>query len=130
MKSRIDTIIEKFNTRGLSMLSAIILIISGIYMCFHDLKATGKIDLKTTFVEGQIETGSLGLMAMFLGVFIILVLNYRSQPFKGQEVELIVNGNQIKTKGLSYRKLKELVSATTNDSVENVTHNKALKSDS
>jgi hypothetical protein len=129
MKSRIDIIIEKFNTRGLSMLSAMILIISGIYMCFHDLKATGKIDLKTTFVEGQIETGSLGLMAMFLGVFIILALNYRSQPFKGQEVELVVNGNQIKTKGLSYRKLKELISATTSDGVVQITHNKQINKD-
>lgn len=129
MRTRIDTIIEKINTRGLSMLAALIMIAGGIYMCIKEITTTGKIDLKTAFLEGQIETGSLGLMSMFLGVVVILALNYRSQPYKGQEVELVLDGTEVKAKGLSYRKLQEIVSAVNNGSSQVQSHDKQSHSD-
>jgi hypothetical protein len=98
-------------------------------MCFEDLRVNGKIDLKTALVEGQIETGSLGLMVMFLGAIVILVLNYKSQPFKGQEIQISINGNQITGKGLSYRKLKEIVAVATDKEPEGDTHNQANSDD-
>ena len=128
-ESYIYLILNRINIRALSMLAALIMILGGVYMCFEDLMANGKIDLKTAIFEGQIETGSLGLMAMFLGVTVILVLNYRSQPYKGQEVQININGNQITTKGLSYRKLKEIVSIATNKGPEIETHNNANSAD-
>ena len=130
-ESRIDIILNKMNTRAFSMLAALIMILGGIYMCFEDLRVNGKIDLKTALVEGQIETGSLGLMVMFLGAIVILVLNYKSQPFKGQEVQISINGNQITGKGLSYRKLKEIVAVATDKEPEGETetHNQANSAD-
>ena len=105
-------LIDKINTRAISSLSAFILICSGIYMCFEGLSATGIIDLNTTLISGKIETGSLGLLAMLLGVVIILFINLR-KPYEGQKIKITVNGNEIIGEGLSYRKLRELVQATT-----------------
>ena len=95
-------------------------------MCIRGLAATGSIDLKSAVFEGKIETGSLGLLAMFLGVVIVLVMNLRS-PFKGQEVRLVVNGNKISAKGMSYRKLQELVRAASgNESQESAQERNAV----
>jgi hypothetical protein len=101
-------LLEKLNTRAFSMLCAIILICSGAYMCFIDLNVKGVIDIKSTIVEGKIETGSLGLMAMFLGVIIVLSLNL-NKPYKGQEIKIVTNGHEVTGTGLSYRKMRELV---------------------
>lgn len=100
-------------------------------MCFKDLKTTGKINIKAAFVDGQVETGSLGLASMFLGVIVILILNhrsepYRSEPYKGQEIEININGNNITAKGLSYRKLKEIVAIASVNSAATEKHNKQL----
>jgi uncharacterized membrane protein YgaE (UPF0421/DUF939 family) len=92
------------------MLCSFVLICSGVYMCIRGLAATGSIGIKSAVFEGKIETGSLGLLAIFLGVVIVLVMNLRS-PFRGQEIRLVVNGNEISAKGISYRKLQELVRA-------------------
>lgn len=126
-----EIFLNKINTRACSMLAALIMILGGVYMCFKDLTANGKIDLKAAVLQGQIETGSLGIMAMFWGVIVILVLNYRSQPYKGQEVQININGSQITAKGLSYRKLKEIVSVATNKELESEIqpHNKAKSAD-
>ena len=119
MESIINRLIDKLSIRAFSMLAALILIVGGIYMCFEGLQAKGKIDLQTALVEGQIETGSLGLMAMFLGVIIVLSLNLFGQRFKGQEVHIIKNGNTFVGKGLSYRKMKEIVDSTDSNASKN-----------
>lgn len=111
----LNRIIDKFHTRSFSMLAALIMIISGIFMCFKDLKATGVINIKAAFIDGQIETGSLGLLTMFLGVITILILNISTNKYKGQELSVTINGKTIKGKGLSYRKVKELLSVGKND---------------
>jgi len=127
----IDNWRAKLNTRAGSMLGALILLCSGVYMCFSDLSAKGAIDLKAAFIEGKIETGSLGLMTIFFGVVIILALNL-NKPYKDQEVKLIINGNEISGKGLSYRKLKELINSasfTEDVSVEQKSPNKVNPDD-
>lgn len=123
----IDEILHKMNVRSFSMIASLILIVGGIYMCFHDLVSNGKIDIKAVFVDGQIETGSLGLMAMFLGVIIVLALNYRGQPYKGQEVNINLNGNEISTKGLSYRKLRDIIKAASNEPIDSKSNNEFLE---
>jgi hypothetical protein len=106
----IQYFLSKLNTRAGSVLCAFVLICAGIYMCFSGLTATGSIDLKAALFEGQVKTGSLGILSMFLGVVIILTLNVTgTKPYDGQEIKLIVNGSEIVGKGLSFRKLRELV---------------------
>jgi hypothetical protein len=107
----------KLNVRAFSVLCALILICAGAYMCFKDLSATGTIDIKAAFMQGKIETGSLGIMAMFLGVLIVLALNL-NKPYKGQEIRIVINGHEITGKGLSYRKMRELVAAATQKAPE------------
>ena len=87
-------------------------------MCFQDLTSTGTIDIKATFVQGKVETGSLGIMAMFLGVLIVLALNL-NKPYKGQKIKIVINGHEITGKGLSYRKMRELIAAVTEKDPEN-----------
>lgn len=114
----IKHVLSRLNTRAASMLCAFVLIGGGIYMCFAGLSAAGSIDLKAVFVEGKIQTGSLGLLAMFLGVVIVLALNHHRYPYLGEEIKLVINGNEIVGKHLSYRKMRELVQVAIASSVE------------
>jgi hypothetical protein len=77
-------------------------------MCLAGLSASGSINVKAAVLEGKIETGSLGLLAMFLGALIVLAMNIR---YGSQEIKLSVNGNEITGRGLSYRQMRELVEA-------------------
>jgi len=106
----ISYVLAKLNTRSASMLCAVVLVCGGICMCFADLTSKGSIDLKAAILEGNVETGSLGIMAMFLGVVIVLALNL-TRPYSGQEVKLVINGNEITGTGLSYRKMHDLIQA-------------------
>lgn len=110
MNSFFYKFIDKLNVKSFTILSSLILIIGGLVLCLKDLRVNGSINIKTALVEGQIETGSLGLMIIFLGVFVLIIVNLKKTiiPFDNQVVELTINGNKIKTKGLSYRKLKEI----------------------
>lgn len=115
LQRSIDTILAKLNTRAASLLCAFVLICSGVYMCRAGLSANGSIDLSTTLLKGKIETGSLGLMALFLGVFIVVTLNLdRLRPkgrYAGEEIKLTINGKTVVGKGLSYNKMRELLRA-------------------
>lgn len=104
-----DFLKNKLHTRSLSTLSAVSLILGGLIMCAKDMAVDGQINIKTAFVEGTIETGSLGLMVIFIGLIIIIGLNFDSKPYKGQEFELEVDGIKLKGKGLSQHKIKDLV---------------------
>lgn len=116
MNELIDDLLVKLNTRAVSMLCALVLICSGVYMCISDITSTGSINIKAAFVEGRIESGSLGLMAMFLGVLVVLAVNLH-KPFKDQEIKLTLNGNEVVGKGLSFRKMKEIVNAASSADV-------------
>jgi len=104
-----ELLFEKINTRSLSMTAALLMICSGIYMCIIGLSEKGVIDLKTAFIEGKIETGSLGLMVMFLGIVVILALLIRRHPHQGEEINFIISDNTVSTKNLSYRKVEKIL---------------------
>jgi hypothetical protein len=105
-----DVLLTKINVKLGATLSGFLLIGGGMYMCFTRLSANGSIDLKAVFVEGKIQTGSLGLFTIFLGTVVILAVALSSaKPFEGQEVKLVINGNEITGKCLSYGKLRELL---------------------
>ena len=93
------------------MISALVLIISGVVMCAKDMSVDGKINVKSAFIEGSLETGSLGLLVIFVGFIIIIALNFDTKPYKGQEFELDVEGIKFKGKGLSQHKIKDLIEA-------------------
>lgn len=116
--SVIDKILLKITVRSFSIIGALILIISGIYMCLNDLAGTGRIDVKAVFIDGQIETGSLGLMTIFLATIIILALNYGNRPRKGEKVTIRKGDFEITTNDLSYRKLSEIIAYALNASKE------------
>jgi hypothetical protein len=115
-----EKLLAKINARACSMACAIVLICGGMYMCFSGLIATGSIDLKTAIFEGRIQTGSLGLFSMFLGVLIVITLNL-GKPYGGQVIKLNINGNEVVGKGLSFRKVRELVQAAADRSDANGT---------
>lgn len=109
--SLINFIKDKIHSRSISMISALILIVSGVVMCAKDMAVDGSINVKSAFIEGALETGSLGLMVIFVGLIIIIGLNFDTKPYKGQEIELEFDGIKLKGKGLSQHKIKELIEA-------------------
>ena len=47
--------------------------IRGIILMISDVKATGKINITTNLVSGQIESGSAGLLLLFFSFFLVLI---------------------------------------------------------
>ncbi len=109
-KSALEPILAKIHTRSVSVLTAFLMVLSGIYMCIQGIKDKGLINIKSSIVEGTIETGSLGLLIMFLGVVIIIAALKRVHPHEGEEIHLVVDGNEVKMKNLSKRKVDEIIS--------------------
>lgn len=109
-QSLFDKLIQKIHCRSIIVLTAFILIISGIYLCTKNISQGGSINLKTTILEGNIETGSLGLLVIFLGAFIIIIISFTLSPgAKREEIELTKGKNKIIGKNLSYRKIKDIL---------------------
>ena len=108
-KSLIGHVLDKLHTRSVSLIIALVMVISGIYMCTKGIVEKGSINLKSSVVEGTIETGSLGLLVMFLGVIIILAALRRVHPHEGEEISVTIDGNEIKMKNLSKRKVDEVL---------------------
>ena len=65
-------IFSKINVKSGLLLVSLFLFISGISMCYSGLESTGSIDIKTSYMEGKLDTGSLGLLVIFLGVTVSL----------------------------------------------------------
>ena len=58
--SVVEKLLQKIHTRSVSVFAAIVMIIAGIYMCLNNIANQGSIDIKSSFIEGKIQTGSLG----------------------------------------------------------------------
>ena len=57
--------------------------IGGVFLMLANVKATGKINISSNLVSGQIESGSAGLLLLFFAFFLILVpaiFSGRHQP--------------------------------------------------
>jgi len=80
-------IISKLNVKSALLFLTFLLFSAGIYMCFLELQSTGTIDIKSTFVEGKITTGSVGLLVIFLGIPVALAAMKIS--LQGKTVEII-----------------------------------------
>ena len=50
--------------------------VGGILMMIADVKATGKINISTNLVSGQIESGSAGLLLLFFAFFLVLIPSF------------------------------------------------------
>ena len=66
----IDTVFsflsKKVNVRGISMLIALVIAISGSVMIYKGIKDEGAIDIKSPFVSGQLRSGFVGVVLIFL----------------------------------------------------------------
>lgn len=82
--------VTKLNVKSALIFISLVLSISGIYMCFLELEATGAIDIKSAIFEGKINTGSLGLLVIFLS----LPVAFASKKISLQEKHVeIVHGD-------------------------------------
>ncbi|WCT13073.1 hypothetical protein [Mucilaginibacter jinjuensis] len=61
--------------RTMSTATGIILIIGGIFLLYKRINATGTVDIKSAIFNGKIESGSAGLITVFLGITIMLLSN-------------------------------------------------------
>ncbi|MBN2715963.1 MAG: hypothetical protein JXX14_08905 [Deltaproteobacteria bacterium] len=109
-QNTIELVLAKINVRAFAALGGLILIIGGIFMCMSGLSATGVIDLRSAIVEGKIETGSIGLMSMFLGVILMMVLNIKWRRSAGPEpIKISIEGDKIECEGFSHSKLAKVL---------------------
>ena len=72
-----ETLLEKLNVRSGSLALAGLMVVGGIAMALMGLRDDGQVDLRTPFLTGQLKTGSLGVLVMFLGFSVTLCVIFR-----------------------------------------------------
>lgn len=78
----------------IAQLSGILFGIGGIALMVAGVKATGKINISSNFISGEIESGSAGLLLLFLSFFLIVIPSLRTK-YVGVQTE---NKNETKSK--------------------------------
>jgi len=63
----------------IAQLSGILFGIGGIVLMVAGVKATGKINISSNFISGEIESGSAGLLLLFLSFFLIVIPSLRTK---------------------------------------------------
>jgi TRAP-type C4-dicarboxylate transport system permease small subunit len=104
MKGVLMYVLSRFTWRAASFFIAFLLVSAGIVMCWAGLKEAGQIDLATPVVTGKIATGSLGLLVVFVGVFLALVTVIRRR----ERIEFSIRGRKVVFENVSYRKIEEV----------------------
>jgi len=66
-----NSIIDRFNLKSATIFFAFILTVAGILMIINDIKDKGIIDIKSAVLSGKLETGSVGLILIFLSVVVV-----------------------------------------------------------
>ena len=103
--------IEKINVKSVSLGIALFLMGAGVYMCLSEIAHIGCIDIKSAVLSGKIQTGSLGLLVIFLGTAIVLTVIKKSgimQERQGEKIELVIGDRRIICENLSFRKVQEI----------------------
>lgn len=59
---------DKLNVKSGLLTISLVLCVAGLLMCFSGLQANGSIDVKSAILEGKINTGSLGLLVIFISL--------------------------------------------------------------
>ena len=104
-----EQLLGKVHTRSVGVAIALLMIVCGIYMCVEGIREHGVIDLVIAFIEGHLETGSLGLLVMFLGVCIIALVLERVHPHTGEEISIKIDGVEICVKNLANGRMADLL---------------------
>jgi hypothetical protein len=85
----------------IAQISGIIFGIGGILLMIADVKTTGKINITSNLVSGQIESGSAGLLLLFFSFFLILIPAISGKNIQSTEKNKKVNKNNQVNKGLT-----------------------------
>jgi len=59
--------------RGISTILGCFIATVGMIATFLDIKGQGFIDIKSPFISGQVSSGHIGVILLFLGVFLTTV---------------------------------------------------------
>jgi F0F1-type ATP synthase assembly protein I len=62
----------------IAQFAGIVFGIGGIALMMSGIKATGKINISTNIISGEIESGSAGLLLLFFSFFLIVIPSFRS----------------------------------------------------
>ena len=82
--------------KTIAMCVAATMCLAGIVMVCLGLKDTGTINVQTAFLEGKLETGSVGITLIFLAIIIMLACFF----FRYKDtIEIEAGRLKIKTKG-------------------------------
>jgi hypothetical protein len=67
--------------RLIALIAGIGFFISGIVLMWMGISATGSLDIQSVLISGKIQTGSAGLIIIFLATFIIIFATVGSDRF-------------------------------------------------
>jgi hypothetical protein len=68
-----EWIIRRINGRSIAFVVSLLTTICGIVMIFMDIKDQGFIDIKSSLVSGNLQTGFVGVTLLFFGCIISIV---------------------------------------------------------
>jgi len=117
-----ESILDRINVKSVSLLVAILMIMSGIFMIMLGIKDDGFVDIKSALVNGQIKSGFVGVILVFFGTLIVMTT---LMTRRGLHKVTIKNGkNTINWEGpvTSVKSLKE-VSAFLGNGLTQITNN-------
>lgn len=87
----LENVIQRIETKALALLLALVLAIAGIAMIYSALRDDGVIHLRAALIEGELKTGSVGVLVLFLSTVITLSCIWR--PAKPHTFE-VTHGNR------------------------------------
>ena len=80
MKDRFTQVLAKLNLTSAALLVSLAMMGCGTLMCLSGIRDEGSINLKASFLEGNLQTGSLGLVVIFVGAFLAMFSLARARP--------------------------------------------------
>lgn len=107
--------------KTIAVCTAAAMAVAGLVMIFIGTKGEGSIDLKAPFLEGKLQSGSVGILLIFFSIFIIvgcLFFRYKDKiEIKVGDVEMKVDGflGEDRLKCLT-EQIRELSKETHNES--------------
>lgn len=80
--------------RSLSTYCGMLTIIVGVVLILNGVSGESTIDIRTSFIQGQLQSGSIGILFSFFG-FMILVISHLHQTKSKLELKRLPDGTLI-----------------------------------
>lgn len=87
--------------KTITLISGILLLFAGIFLLYIGTSAKGTVDFSSNLIKGKIETGSAGMLALFIGLIIVYTAIYEPKDNNRNShrisaiVKMVLNCNRL-----------------------------------